>query len=191
MKVDNRILMITGSDPNKRDDFLNKIKLHIDKGTRLIQFRAKELNKDEYISLAKDILKIGKKFNTKIILNTDIEIVEMLNADGIHLSSKLLEKINKRPLSDKKIVSAACHNLTQLQHAELIGVDFVTLSPVYQTKTHPDAIPLGWSLFSDLCKIINIPIYALGGLSESDLDVAISHGAFGIAAISSLWDKKY
>ena len=186
-----RLLMITGSDPRHREEFLNKIILHINNGVTLIQLRAKELDKIEYTVLAKYVIDIGRKHHAKIILNSDIEIAEKLDSDGVHLSSKILMKCNKRPLTKTKIIAAACHNLKQLKHAEKIGVDIVTLSPVCRTNTHPDATPLGWNLFYELSQSIAIPIYALGGLSERDLDVALSYRAHGIASISSLWCKQY
>lgn len=186
-----RILMITAYEQRGRDIFLGKLILHIKKEIKLIQLRIKELDIPEYVSLAKDSIKIGNELNAKIILNTDITIANQLNADGVNLTSNILMSTNQRPLSSKKIVSAACHNLDQLIHAKQIGVDFVTLSPVAHTNTHPEATPLGWRYFSELCKKSDLPIYALGGLREEDLDLARSYGAYGLAAISALWDKQY
>jgi thiamine-phosphate pyrophosphorylase len=137
------------------------------------------------------VVEAGKINGAKIILNTDVGTVEKLDADGIHLSSNMLMKMNERPLPANKIVFAACHDIKQLQQAKKIRIDCVTLSPVLATKTHPDAIPLGWDYFSDLCKSVNIPVYALGGLSEEDLEIAMSYGAYGIAAINSLWNRGY
>lgn len=189
MKTLPKYLMITGSDPKLKDKFIEKLISHINNGIKLIQLRAKELNNEEYVSLAEIAIEIGRKFGAKIILNSNIETAKALNADGVHLTSDILMECYERPLHRNTLISAACHNSEQLKHAELIGVDFVTLSPVCRTKTHPDAIPLGWPHFSELCKSINMPVYALGGITESDLDVAISNGAYGIASISSLWDN--
>lgn len=186
-----RILMITGSYATENGFFFEKLICHIKSGIKLIQFREKQLDVNEYFSLATRVVEVGKIHGATIILNTDIDTVEKLNADGIHLNSTVLMKIKNRPLPENKIVFAACHDTEQLLQAKRIGVDFVTLSPVMQTKTHPDAIPLGWSHFSGLCKSIDMPVYALGGLTENDLEMALSCGAYGIAAIDSLWNKKY
>lgn len=105
----------------------------------------------------------------------------------LHLTSDYLMSITKRPLSRQYIVSAACHSLEQLMKAQAIGVDFATLSPILKTKTHPDSKPLGWDLFAKLCHSTTVPIYALGGLSNDDLEKPVSLGAYGIAGISFLW----
>lgn len=188
MKEFPKLLMITGSDPKMKDKFIEKLILHIKDGIKFIQLRAKELNREEYFSLAETVIELGKKYDARIILNTSIETAQALNADGLHLTSAILMNCHERPLCNA-IISAACHNLEQLKHAELIGVDFVTLSPVCKTNTHPDAIPIGWPHFSELCKSVSMPVYALGGVTENDLDIAISHGAYGIASLGFLWNK--
>jgi 8-oxo-dGTP diphosphatase len=51
------------------------------------------------------------------------------------------------------------------------------------TKTHPETEPLGWEQFTKLVSQVNLPVYALGGLSECDLNSARIAGAQGISAI--------
>ena len=179
--------MITGEDPLKQKDFVDKTRFHLKRNIRFIQFRAKTLNESQYTELAKKILKETRYYDAKLILNCDLPCFSKVLADGIHLNSKLLMGMNERPLSHQFIVSAACHNAEQLMKAKQIGVDLVTLSPVLHTSTHPNVNPLGWEQFSQLCLLVDFPVYALGGMKEDDLETAISHGAYGLAAINSLW----
>lgn len=83
------------------------------------------------------------------------------------------------------LVSAACHSKEELVAAQMLGVDFVYLSPVQQTVSHPHAETLGWNDFESLVGDAVLPVYALGGLSVADVSVAIKRGAQGVAAISS------
>lgn len=180
--------LITGKDPLKMDEFLNKLENHMLNGTNLVQLRAKELSKEKYIELAHGAIKLGIMHGVRVILNTDIETFKRIDSDGIHLTSEMLMRIPERPLPPNKLVSAACHNKEQLMKAKHLGIDFVTLSPVLPTKTHPDAHPLGWENFSALCKLVDIPVYAMGGMTNQDLPIALLRGAQGIAAISALWE---
>ena len=185
------IMMITGENPLKENDFVNKIILHIENGIQLIQLRAKYLNETQFKSLAKKVLTATNKHNVKIILNAHYNILNELNADGIHLTSELLMSLKRRPLSKKHIISAACHDMSQLIRAQQIGVDFVTLSPVLPTNTHPEAEPLGWENFSNYCMSVQMPIFGLGGLTTQDLELVCASGGYGLAAINSLWNKEY
>jgi thiamine monophosphate synthase len=116
--------------------------------------------------------------------------IDALGADGIHLSSAHLMRCSQRPLRREQWVSAACHTAAELQQAVTLQLDFVTLSPVLRTATHPDAEPLGWERFATLSRVshaASMPIFALGGMQAADMPLARAHGAHGIAAIRSFW----
>ena len=112
---------------------------------------------------------------------------ELRDADGWHLTSEQLMRCSTRVLSDSKLLSAACHTEQQLEHAERIGVDFVTLSPVLPTASHPGAPILGWKRFGELLTRTRVPVYALGGMTPAHCVKARALGAQGIAAITALW----
>jgi len=85
------------------------------------------------------------------------------------------------------LVAASCHNLQELHHAAALGLDFVTLSPVFNTQSHPDIPPLGWPRFEELIAAIELPVYALGGLRPHHLEAAWAAGARGIAMQRAVW----
>ena len=58
------------------------------------------------------------------------------------------------------------------------------VSPVKETKTHPQANALTWAGFKVITEKSRIPCYALGGLETSDISVSQAHGGQGIAGIS-------
>jgi len=62
------------------------------------------------------------------------------------------------------------------------------LPPVLVTETHPDAASLGWEQFAELVAKVNLPVYALGGMTESSLTIARQSGGQGIAAIRAFLD---
>jgi 8-oxo-dGTP diphosphatase len=88
-------------------------------------------------------------------------------------------------LSGYEWVAASCHSLEELQFAARVGVDFVVLAPVLETKSHPHAVGMGWERFAELVAAINIPVFALGGMAMADLNTAAIAGAQGVAGISA------
>ena len=78
-----------------------------------------------------------------------------------------------------------------MKQANLIGVDYVLLSPVKTTKSHPQQEAMGWDKFEQLCRLINVPVYALGGMVPEDLEQARLHGAKGIAMLSAIWNSEF
>ncbi|MBQ0732656.1 MAG: thiamine phosphate synthase, partial [Oleispira antarctica] len=86
----------------------------------------------------------------------------------------------------------ACHNLTELEVAQNIA-DYVLVSPVHETTTHPQANALTWSGFKVITDQARIPCYALGGVTMSESQTCIQFGGQGIAGIRCFMadEKKY
>jgi 8-oxo-dGTP diphosphatase len=152
-------------------------------GIRLIQARFKRLSADAVGKIIGIAYPLCQRYGALLLVNSDM-VCEGLVADGLHLTSSHLMATTQRP-ANQTWVSASCHNLAELRHAESIGVDFVVLAPVLATQSHANATPLGWDEFGSLVAQAKIPVYALGGLSLSDLTKARQLGAQGIAGISA------
>ena len=159
------------------------------RGIKLIQLRLKTLHTDAIKNFIEQAYPLCKQQGASLLINSAVKNAEDFAVDGIHLTSRHLMSIIKRPAfpsgtSEKAHwVAASCHNLLELQHAQKIGVDFAVLAPVLATKTHPETEPLGWEQFAKLVSKTNLPVYALGGLSESSLDMTRQAGGQGVAAI--------
>lgn len=184
------IYTITGENPQHPDMFLQKLKNCIAKGAKLIQLRAHQLKENEYEKLARESIKICAQRHAILLLNCGIKIAEKLDADGIHLTSSQLLSLSCRPLSHHKIIGASCHNEIEVLHAKQISVDFITLSPIAFTNSHPEANIMGWQNFAMLASQIDVPIFALGGIGRQDLLLSKEHGGHGIAGISSFWNNE-
>ncbi|QUP55596.1 thiamine phosphate synthase (plasmid) [Ralstonia syzygii] len=156
-------------------------------GIRLLQLRAKQLEPREHLDVARKTRDLCRQFGAILMLNGPIDMAREVGCDGVHLSSDALMSLRSRPAPDTVLISAACHSVEQLEQAARVEVDFVTLSPVLRTRTHPDADPLGWESFSELVQCSRVPVFALGGMSPETLDQAKSAGAWGVAAISATW----
>ncbi len=106
-------------------------------------------------------------------------------ADGVHLRSDDLMRLEARPAVDWCI--ASCHDADDIEHASALGLDAAVLGPVLPTASHPDARSIGWDGFRAASRETAIPVYALGGLSAADLPMARQSGAHGVAMIRSAW----
>lgn len=165
--------------------FLKALKLKLDAGLQLIQVREKHLSKEALMQFATKVHMLAKAAGAKVMLNEDIALAKACNFDGVHLSSKGLLALDSKP--DGMLVSASCHNAMELARAQSLKLDFVTLSPVAQTLSHPLEKPMGWATFFKLANQVDIPIFALGGMGADDMPKAFSNGARGIAMQRAIW----
>lgn len=184
-----RHYLITPDPPGSQawPDFLSGLQRSLERGIRLVQFRAPALDEEEYSKLAAMVIAQCRKFGARILLNHEPALVQTLGADGVHLNSTRLGHHATRPLPAGMLVAASCHSQAELVKAENLGCDFAVLSPVQFTATHPQAEPLGWQRFQRMTDAARVPVYALGGMSAEDGERAYWYGAQGIAAIRSLW----
>ncbi|MBI3344731.1 MAG: Nudix family hydrolase [Gammaproteobacteria bacterium] len=166
--------------------FLATLEAWLKNGARLIQLRAKTLDEDAYAALAVNALTLCKHYNAELLLNAPVQIVMELGAPGIHMSSAQLLGFETRPVGKEKRVAASCHTAAELAHALAIGVDFVVVSPVLPTTSHPGAATLGWTGLRALTEQATVPVYALGGMQPEHLDPAWQYGAQGIA-VRGVW----
>ncbi len=181
--------LITGSPADNPELFMQRLEKALQRGTALIQLRAKTLSGPAFLSLAERALARCHHYGAKLLLNGDPSLMAALpEADGIQLSSQCSGGLSERPIAVDKLLGVSCHTRAQLQHAEKIDADFALLSPVLKTATHPSAEPLGWQQFAALVAQVPLPVYALGGMDVSLEDKARQQGGQGIAAISALWN---
>jgi 8-oxo-dGTP diphosphatase len=167
--------------------FLARARGALDAGLRLIQLREKSFAPERLRALAEKLLAIRAPYGARVLLNGDADTARELGCDGVHWSAARLLAARSRPGPDDMLCAASTHDAAELAQAAKLGVDFVVLGTVSETPTHPNARPMGWQRFAELAAGSPIPVYALGGLSPADLDIAIAHGAHGVALRRAAW----
>lgn len=179
------IYAITHLKEMGRERFFHSLHDALKQGLRLIQVREKQLDQAELEAFASEVIALCRPYGARVLLNGEIESARRIQADGVHFSSRRLEALPARP--EDLLCGASCHSVQELQRAEQLGFDFVLLSPVKPTQTHPDVQPLGWDGFTGMMRDYSLPVYALGGLTRPDLYDAWSQGAHGIAMQRAVW----
>ena len=168
--------------------FLEQLDRVLASGIKLVQFRDKKLDDASWQALAHGVIERCHQAGARCMLNTSPQRFIACPADGLHLDSRQLYSYDERPVDKTVLLSASCHTEADIHHAETLGADFIVLSPVQATASHPDAEPLGWKAFHELSDRATMPVYALGGMRAEDLDTSFLYGAQGIAAIRALWE---
>lgn len=179
--------LITPDDASPRE-LLDGLARALDAGIRLLQLRAPSLSDADYRALATDALALCAG-RAQLMLKGPLEWASGFPAAGWQLTAEQLRRHagQARPLPAGQWLAASCHDAEELAMATALGVDFVTLSPVLATPTHPEACPLGWPRVTELLQGFNQPAFVLGGMTPAHLPDAWRAGAQGVAAIRALW----
>ncbi|OIR19290.1 CTP pyrophosphohydrolase [mine drainage metagenome] len=167
------------------ETFLAKLRCRLDAGLRLVQLREKDMPRNELRELALSVATLARACGAKLLVNGDVALAQEVGAAGVQLTSVQLAELKERPATDW--CAASCHNAEELRRAQALGCDFALLSPVLPTRSHPGAAHLGWDGFAAIAAGATIPVYALGGLVEGDMQAAWQHGAHGLALLRQAW----
>ena len=169
-------------DEHQTESTIDECRKHLISGTKLIQLRSKTILDNAYIE---NIYKLCKEYKAKLVLNTPSKTYREI-CDGWHLTSSELLSLKERPCDDNKLLGASTHNKLETTHAEKISADYISLSPVEATLSHPDAKTLGWDRSSNIIDQCNLPLFLLGGMNKELVGKALSIGAQGVAGIREI-----
>lgn len=185
-RLSNRYLITP--DNIERDEILAGIKIALNEGIKLVCLRAPQFFDTAYRDIAVDAVGLCAG-RADLLVKGAFEWLGDFPSAGWHVTAAQLKQLadKGRPLPASRWLAASCHNEQELVLARQFGVDFVTLSPVQHTASHPEAEPLGWDKAKQLIANFDRPVYLLGGLSGQDVPHARQVGAQGVAAIRGLW----
>lgn len=184
------LYFITDSNLTKKN-ILEDIEAAVRSGVKIIQYREKEKDTKYMIEEATKIKEVCKENNTLFLINDRVDIALAVDADGVHLGREDMPyNIARRLLGKQKIIGLTIHNLEEAIEAENIGADYIGVSPIFETKTKPDAgKPSGLQLLIDLKENIKIPYVAIGGINEYNIKNVLDTGTRAVAIISAIITK--
>jgi thiamine-phosphate pyrophosphorylase len=168
--------------------FTDIIMQAVDGGVGTVQLREKDLKTRDLYKLAKVAREITNKKNVKLIINDRVDVAIAVNADGVHLGWQSLDiDIARRMIGQDKLIGFSAHSLKDAESAEKSGADYISISPIFDT-THKDFFvkPFGVDGIGKIKELVNVPVIALGGINENNVEEVLENGADGIAVISAI-----
>jgi thiamine-phosphate pyrophosphorylase len=159
----------------------------------IIQWREKDLSGLDNRGYIKTGVALSRQFSKIFLVNSDLNLALEEGADGIHISSnqdlaEVLDAVGGN--NPDFIIGKSTHSIEEAVSAEAEGAHYVTLSPIYEPYSkEADHGLLGLTTLRSAAQILSIPVFALGGVDLSRMDVVCAAGAAGIAGISWIIDE--
>ncbi len=160
----------------------------IEAGCRMVQYREKQKSSRKMLQEAKQLIKICREKDTLFIVNDRLDIALAAGADGVHLGQDDLPVSEARRLLGKeKIIGTSNHCLRQAKQSIAHDVDYLSVGPIFHTDTKKDVCaPVGISLLKQIRALTELPLVAIGGINEENLEQVLDAGPDAIAMISAI-----
>jgi len=156
-------------------------------GAKIIQLRAKSMSSQNFIQLAKKSRDLTLSFECKLIVNDRIDVALGSAADGVHLGQEDLPLEIGRKLLGEKIVGVSTHSLEQAKEAEANGADYIGFGPIFSTATKNTGYTArGLEMLARIRAAVALPIVAIGGITEANIQQVWGAGAESAAIISDI-----
>jgi thiamine-phosphate pyrophosphorylase len=159
----------------------------LEAGVSILQLRVKSLPPVDFLELAKDARTATRAHDCKLIINDRIDIALACDADGVHLGQDDLPFSAGRKLMGKKIVGISTHDLDQARAAERAGADYIGFGPMFGTRTKATVYEArGPEMLKQVRGAVRVPIVAIGGITEENVQQVWQAGADSVAIISDI-----
>lgn len=176
-------------DEQDTDVLLAKIEAALRGGIQVLQYRNKRADHKLKTQQARAILPLCRQYQVPFIINDSVKLCLSLDADGVHLGADdgNLSEARAR-LGAGKILGASCYNRLDLAIAAAqAGADYAAFGACFASGTKPNAVVAPLDLFSQAKKVIDIPLVAIGGITDANAAQAIAAGADAIAVVGALF----
>ncbi|MCS7214924.1 MAG: thiamine phosphate synthase [Thermodesulfovibrio sp.] len=169
-------------------DIPEKLEIALKAGIRWIQYREKELTRKDILANAFQVREITKRHDTLLTINDYLDIAIAVDADGVHLGQDDLP-VEAAKKSFSGIIGLSTHNLEEAIEAKEKGVHYIGFGPIFHTTTKKDAYqPRGYDMLSCICKKLDIPVLAIGGIKKRHLKELKERGCRYLATSSGILD---
>jgi len=186
--VDFNLYLITDRHQTGSLRLLDVVEDALKGGVRGVQLREKDLSSRELYELAYDLRKLTAQYAARLIINDRVDIALAVDADGVHLGLNSLPIHRaRRLLGSSRLIGLSCHNQVNALMAQENGADFITFGPVYYTPSKANyGKPVGVDNLEIVTHLLNIPVFALGGIKKENIREVIAAGATGISLVSAI-----
>ncbi|MCH5300312.1 MAG: thiamine phosphate synthase [Ruminococcus sp.] len=157
-------------------------------GVTIVQYREKN---QMYFEQALKIKEICKLHNIPFIINDNPQLAKEIDADGVHVGQEDMPVIKARKiLGENKIIGTSAHNVEEAKKAEQNGADYIGVGAVFGSNTKTNVAEMSPSLLKEIASSVSIPVVAIGGINENNIDLLQKTGISGVAVISAILAKK-
>ena len=162
-------------------------RLAVQGGATLIQFRDKRHEKGHQLQVAQRLMRVCSGPNLRLIINDHVDVALAARADGVHLGqTDLPVAVVRHRLWRNAIIGCSANNVDEARRAQADGADYVSVGRLFPTTSKQDTRPATPDTIRAIKAAVSIPVAAIGGITEENIDAVLAAGADMVCVISAV-----
>jgi thiamine-phosphate pyrophosphorylase len=169
---------------------LTQVEAALAGGVAAVQYRDKSDDVARRHEQVSELVALCRRFNVPLIVNDDLRLADLCDADGVHLGRDDASLREARIILGKdKFIGTSCYQSLDLARAaQAAGADYVAFGSFFPSPTKPAAGRADVELLHEASLVIRIPIVAIGGITQANAPALLDAGADSLAILSALFD---
>lgn len=160
-------------------------------GVTFVQLREKNLDDTAFLQEAKEIKELCARYHVPFVINDNVNIAAEIDADGVHVGQSDMEAGDvRKKLGPDKIIGVSAQTVEQALRAQAHGADYLGVGAVFPTGSKADAVEVSHDTVREICRAVDIPVIAIGGITRENVIELKGTGICGIAVISAIFAQQ-
>ncbi len=154
-------------------------------GADVVQLRHKTLPRGELLELARTLRSLIT--TALFVVNDHVDIALLSEADGVHLGPDDISAHSARKVAGDRLFIGVSASTAGAVPAE---ADYVGCGPAFATPLKPRKGVIGPEGVAALTKAVSIPVFAIGGIDESNVAQLTALGIHRVCVIRAVGDAR-
>ena len=185
--IDPSALFRTGPAVAPARDEIEIARAALDGGARLIQLREKTREKGLQLPAAEALQALCRERGALFIVNDHVDLALAAGADGVHVGQKDLPVSVVRGIVPREmVIGCSTNNADEARRAEGDGADYVSVGRLFPTGSKDDTRPATLETLRAVKAAVSLPVCAIGGINETNIDEVLAAGADMAAVIAAV-----
>lgn len=168
------------------EDFWGRLQRVAQAGVSGIILREKDLDEAAYEELAAKAKTICRDAQVPLILHTDTEAARRLEIRRIHMPFPVFQALTEQEKKSFDLIGVSTHSAAEAKAAWEAGASYITAGHIFATDCKRGLAPRGIPFLEEVCRTVEIPVYAIGGIGPENVAACMEAGAAGVCLMSSL-----
>lgn len=186
-----RLYAVTDRAWTGRQSLYEQVEAALKNGVTCVQLREKNLDDAAFLAEARQLAALCRRYGVPFIVNDNVDIAIQCGADGVHVGQEdMAASAVRRRVGDRMIVGVSAHTVKEALEAVQNGADYLGVGAVFSTSTKTDVDVMSFETLSDICRAVDIPVVAIGGISKHNILQLSGSGVAGVAVVSAIFSAE-